>query len=267
MPKERLDKLAVDRGLLESRERARAAIMAGLVLVDGRVEDKPGHSVSTDARVELRGAAHPFVSRGGVKLAGALDAFGLDVAGLVALDIGASTGGFTDCLLQRGAARVFAVDVGRGQLAQRLVDDLRVVSIEGTNARALTLGDIPSRVDLATIDVSFISLTKILPVVPLLLSPTAVGVLAMVKPQFEAGPKLVGKHGVVRDPSVRAECVTRVLEAGAQVGLGATAVAPSLILGPKGNAEFFLWFRPGQPPMVTREQIDAAVLSVGGDVG
>lgn len=226
--------------------------MAGLVLVNGLVEDKPGHGIPTDVAIEIRGKEHPYVSRGGMKLAGALDAFGLGLNGITALDIGASTGGFTDCLLQRGAVRVFAVDVGRGQLDARIAADPRVTGLEGVNARRLKADDLPGLVDLVTIDVSFISLTRILPIVPPLLSPRALGVLSLVKPQFEAGRDQVGKKGVVRDPSVWADCIERVAACGTALGLIPLDVAPSSILGPKGNVEFFVYLKPG-----SKEEKDA----------
>jgi 23S rRNA (cytidine1920-2'-O)/16S rRNA (cytidine1409-2'-O)-methyltransferase len=262
MRKQRLDLLLVDLGLFPTFSRAQAAVMAGLVRVDGQVEDKPGHQVPADAVVELAGPPHPYVSRGGVKLAGALDAFELDVSGCVALDLGASTGGFTDCLLQRGATRVYAVDVGRGQLDQRLRADPRVVSMEGVNARNLTPDDLPDSVDLVAVDVSFISLTKILPAVPSLLTDNALGAVALVKPQFEAGREAVCKGGVVRDPAVWRECMERVARTAAELGLEPVDVSASPIRGPKGNVEFFLLLRPGARPPATppiSERIEAVV--------
>jgi 23S rRNA (cytidine1920-2'-O)/16S rRNA (cytidine1409-2'-O)-methyltransferase len=235
----RLDRLLVDRGLAPSRERAQRLIMAGEVLVADRPASKPGTLVPADAPLRLRVPASPYVSRGGEKLAGALDAFGLDVGGLVVLDVGASTGGFTDCLLRRGARRVLAVDVGYGQLAWTLRQDARVVVLERTNARALEPAMLPEPADLATIDVSFISLTLVLPPVVAALRPGGV-IVALVKPQFEAGRGQVGKGGVVRDPAVRAEAVANVRAAAGALGLSVRGEADSVLAGPKGNREVFL---------------------------
>ncbi|HLK12214.1 MAG TPA: TlyA family RNA methyltransferase [Candidatus Binatia bacterium] len=235
----RLDRLLVERGLAPSRERAQRLILAGSVLVDDRPVTKPGAAVPAEARLRLRGAASPYVSRGGEKLAGALDAFALDVAGRVALDVGASTGGFTDCLLRRGARRVLAVDVGYGQLAWALRQDARVTVLERVNARRLAAADLPETPDLATIDVAFISLALVLPAVAGVLAPGA-PVVALVKPQFEVGRGEVGKGGVVRDPALRAAAVEKVRAAAAAAGLAAQAEAESVLPGPKGNREVFL---------------------------
>ena len=236
----RLDRLLVDRGLAPSRERAQRLILAGEVLVAERPATKPGSLVAPDAPIRVRVRASAFVSRGGEKLAGALDAFGLDVGGLVALDVGASTGGFTDCLLRRGARRVMAVDVGYGQLAWALRQDARVVVLERTNARHLAPGALPEPPDLATLDVSFISLTLVLPAVRNVLRPGGM-IVALVKPQFEAGRGQVGKGGVVREPEARAAAVTRVQEAAAALGLDVRGAAESVLPGAKGNREVFLW--------------------------
>jgi 23S rRNA (cytidine1920-2'-O)/16S rRNA (cytidine1409-2'-O)-methyltransferase len=236
----RLDQLVHERGLAPSRERARRLIMAGSVLVGERPVTKPGQAVPGDAPVRLRGADSPYVSRGGEKLAGALEAFVIDVRDRVALDVGASTGGFTDCLLQRGARRVFAVDVGYGQLAWRLRSDPRVVVMERTNARALAPGDLAERPDLAVLDVSFISLTLVLPPVVATLAPAAT-LVALVKPQFEVGRARVGKGGVVRDPAARADAVAGVRAAAAALGLAVQGQVDSALPGPKGNREVFLW--------------------------
>lgn len=244
MARERLDTVAVDRGLFATREKARAAIMAGLVTVDGQVEDKPGHAVRPDSVVAVAGAPHPYVSRGGMKLEAALRSFPVDVTGCVAADLGASTGGFTDCLLQHGAARVYAVDVGRGQLDARLVADPRVIVVDGTNARALVPGDLPELVDVVTMDLSFISLTKVMPAARSLMGPAARAVIALVKPQFEAGRESIGKKGVVRDPAVWQACIERVVECARTLALRAEGVVPSPIRGPKGNTEFLLLLRP-----------------------
>lgn len=256
--KARLDVLLVEQGLAESRERARALILAGRVQVEGRRADKPGTPVAADARVEVE-APLPFVSRGGVKLRAALEAFGVRPAGRVALDVGASTGGFTDCLLQAGAARVYAVDVGFGQLDRRLRNDPRVVPLERTNIRHLTRDALTPAPDLGTIDASFISLTLILPVVAGLLDPPG-EVVALVKPQFEAGRKAVGKGGVVRDPAVHRRVLDVTVAAMQAAGFGVQAVLRSPLRGPKGNVEFLMWGRQGQPQVEGLTQaLEAAV--------
>jgi len=233
----------VDRGLASSRERARALILAGHVVVDGVAVSKAGASVPLDARIELVTADHPYVSRGGVKLAHALDELSIDPRGRRALDIGASTGGFTDVLIQRGAASVVALDVGRGQLDWRLRNDPRVIVMEGINARALKQEDVPHRFELVTIDVAFISLRHILPPLPALLEATA-DVIALVKPQFEAGREEVGKRGLVKDPVVHEAVIARVTEAAAEVGLERLGLTRSALPGATGNQEFFLHLRP-----------------------
>jgi len=232
----------VDRGLAPSRERAHALILAGHVTVDGRVVSKAGTAIATDARLELAAADHPYVGRGGLKLAGALDAFGIDPAGRRALDIGASTGGFTDVLLQRGAISVIALDVGHAQLDWRLRNDPRVLVLEGVNARRLSKDDLPYAPDLVTIDVAFISLRHILPPLPPIVAPHA-DVIALVKPQFEAGRDEVGKHGLVADPAVHDAVIAAVTEAAAAVGFERLAMAPAAITGATGNQEFFLHLR------------------------
>ncbi len=241
MPRKRLDQLVLDRGLAPSRERARAIILAGQVAVDGQVHTKAGTQVHDDADISLLAPDHPYVGRGGIKLAHALDAFAIAVGGREALDIGASTGGFTDVLLQRGATRVTAVDVGHGQLDWRLRNDARVVVIEKLNARALTPADIPASVDIVVIDVSFISLRQILPAIPPLLRPGA-DVVALVKPQFEAGRSEVRK-GIIRDPAIHVRVQEEVAAAGAEVGLTRVSATSSPITGAQGNQEFFLHFR------------------------
>ncbi len=234
--------MLVDRGLAPSRERAQRLIMAGAVFAGDRRLDKPGLKIAIDGPLEVRGHEHPFVSRGGVKLAGALDGVGLDVTGLVCLDMGASTGGFTDCLLQRGAARVYAVDVGYGQLAWQLREDARVINLERTNARTLTPTSFPEILDLATIDVSFISLRLVLPAVIPLLRPGAT-VVALVKPQFEVGKGRVGAGGVVRDPALHAEVLAAVQGVSLGLGLAVEGLLTSPLIGPAGNREFFLVLR------------------------
>ena len=235
----RLDRLLVERGLAPSRERAQRLVMAGEVLVDEHVVSKPGTEVRDDAAIRVRTPPSAYVSRGGEKLAGALDAFGLDVAGRVVVDVGASTGGFTDVCLRRGARRVIAVDVGYGQLAWTLRQDARVTVLERQNARHLTPELVPEPPDLAVIDVSFISLTLVLPAVASVLAPAA-EVVAMVKPQFEVGKGEVGKGGVVRDPAKRAEAVARVRAAAEALGFTVAGEADAVIAGPKGNQETFL---------------------------
>jgi 23S rRNA (cytidine1920-2'-O)/16S rRNA (cytidine1409-2'-O)-methyltransferase len=242
LAKKRLDIRLVEMGVASTRERARALIMAGQVTVDGRVVSKAGTAIADDAAVELTAPDHPYVGRGGIKLAHALDAFGVAVAGRRALDIGASTGGFTDVLLQRGAANVIALDVGHGQLDWRLRNDPRVIVREGVNARSLTADDVPHVVDVVTIDVAFISLRYILPSLAPLVAPAA-DVVALVKPQFEAGREEVGKGGLVTDPAVHAAVVARVTEEAGAVGLRRVAMTPSPITGASGNREFFLHLR------------------------
>lgn len=255
--RKRLDVLLVERGLAPSRERAQALVLAGLVRVDGRRVDKAGTPVAEDAAIEVLGPPHPYVSRGGVKLEAALRRFGLDVRDLVALDLGAGTGGFTDCLLRHGARRVYAVDVGRGQLHPKLRADERVVVLERTHARDLGPHRVPEPVDLATVDVSFISLLRALPpVVPLLRD--GAPVVALVKPPFEAG-RGVARAGVVRDPGVHRDVVRKVAWGLEACGLGAQAVVPSPIRGDKGNVEFLLLLRKGAARTLTEEQVEAAV--------
>ena len=246
----RLDTLLVERGLARSRDRARALVLAGRVRVAGRPAPKAGALVAADAEVSLEAPDHPYVSRGGLKLAHALDTFGIAVAGRLALDIGASTGGFTDVLLRRGARLVVALDVGHGQLDWRLRTDPRVVVIERANARSLAPEDLPAnarRVDIVTIDVSFISLRVILPVVPPLLAPGA-DVIALVKPQFEAGRSEVGKGGLVTNTSVHRRVLAEVREAAERLGLSPAADCESPITGAEGNREFLLHLRPKDSP-------------------
>jgi 23S rRNA (cytidine1920-2'-O)/16S rRNA (cytidine1409-2'-O)-methyltransferase len=243
--KMRLDALLVTRGLVETRERARALIMAGQVDVGGHGAAKAGTMVPADADLRVIGPEHPWVSRGGVKLAHGLDTFGIDVTGRLALDVGASTGGFTDVLLARGARHVVALDVGHGQLHWRLRNDPRVTVLEGINARHLTragLPDLGEGAGIVTLDVSFISLRLIFPALPALLAPGA-DVVALVKPQFEAGRKDARK-GVVRDPAVHARVVEEVAAAAAAVGLRRVGLTPSPITGAQGNQEFLLHLRP-----------------------
>lgn len=252
MEKLRLDLLLVERGLCESREKAKRAIMAGQVMVAGQVTDKPSTEVATDAAIELK-AEEKFVSRGGHKLEAALDHFKIRAAGAVCADLGASTGGFTDCLLQRGAARVHAVDVGKGQIAYKLRRDPRVVVHDGVNARYLQRQQIGEAVDIVTMDVAFIGLAKVLPAAKDLLKPVAGAVsttcdtgviIALIKPQFEAGPKDVGKGGVVKDPAVHRRVVDAVRTfATEELELRCDGVIESPLLGPAGNKEFLICLR------------------------
>jgi 23S rRNA (cytidine1920-2'-O)/16S rRNA (cytidine1409-2'-O)-methyltransferase len=241
----RLDALLVDRGLAASRERARALILAGSVRVNGQPAAKAGTAVTIDADVTVIAPDHPYVGRGGVKLTYALETFSIPVAGRNALDIGASTGGFTDALLQRGASRVVALDVGHGQLDWKLRSDPRVDVIERVNARTLTIADLPpgrAPFDIITIDVSFISLKLVLPVVPPLLRDTG-DVIALVKPQFEAGRAEIGKGGIVRDEDVHARVLEEVANAADALGLGREGAIESPISGMEGNREFLLHLR------------------------
>ncbi len=249
--KERVDLLVVARGLASSRTEARRLVMAGLVTVDGRRVDKPGTRVPADADVAVA-ARLPYVSRGGVKLEAALRAFALSVEGVVAADVGASTGGFTDCLLKHGARRVYAIDVGYGQLAWSLRQDERVVVMERVNARYLT--SLPEPVQLATVDVSFISLTLILPRVREWLTPDG-AVIALIKPQFEAGRDQVGKGGVVRDPAVHRQVLYRVLRWAEGHGLAPRGLIRSPLVGPAGNVEFLAWLQLGVPPFAAEELV------------
>lgn len=238
-PRMRLDVAMVERGLASSRERARAMILAGRVTVDGTVESKAGAQVRPDCEIACVSPDFPWVGRGGVKLAHALDVFGIDVTGREALDIGASTGGFTDVLLQRGAARVVALDVGHGQLDWTLREDPRVVVLERRNARDLVLGWLPARPAIVTIDVSFISLRLILPALPDVLDRDA-DVVALVKPQFEAGREEVGRGGLVRDPVVHERVIERVTASAEALGLRRAGLTPSPITGATGNQEYLL---------------------------
>jgi 23S rRNA (cytidine1920-2'-O)/16S rRNA (cytidine1409-2'-O)-methyltransferase len=248
--KTRLDQILVERGLADSREKAQALILAGSVAVDGQKSDKPGHAFPEHCRIEVAERL-PYVSRGGFKLAGALDRFGIDVRGHVCLDVGASTGGFTDCLLQRGAARVHAVDVGHGQLDWKLRNDPRVIVHEGVNARYLQPGDFPEPFDLAVCDASFISATLLIPAFAPLLSARG-EMIVLVKPQFEVGKGQVGKGGIVRDPALHQAACDRVRTAVEELGGIAsrgiaskwtTSIMESPILGAEGNREFLLYAR------------------------
>ena len=242
--KDRLDNIMHQRGFFPSREKAKAAIMAGIVSVDGIVVTKAGTQVSPEAEITVSENACPYVSRGGWKLAGALSSFDIDVSGLKVIDIGASTGGFTDCMLQKGAHKVYAIDVGYGQLDWKLRNDPRVVNIERQNIRLLEKDVITEQADLITIDVSFISLKLVLPVAVELLKSDGF-LICLVKPQFEAGRRQVGKKGIVRDPVVHREVIDKVIAYGLENGLSAEGLITSPIEGAKGNKEFFLLFEKG----------------------
>ena len=246
LKKERIDKILVDRGLVSSRERGRALILAGAVLVNEEVVDKAGAQIPRDAEIRLKGEDIPFVSRGGLKLAKGLDAFALDVSNRIALDVGASTGGFTDCLLQRGAQKVYAVDVGYGQLAWSLRTDPRVINLERTNIRNLRREALAEQPDLAVIDASFISLSIVLPATLALLTPAAI-IVALIKPQFEVGKGAVGKGGVVRDADQHAQVVSKIRTLAEQSGCRVVGVTESPILGPKGNKEFLICLQKVEP--------------------
>ncbi|MBA3837784.1 MAG: TlyA family RNA methyltransferase [Sphingomonas sp.] len=247
MPKIRIDQLLVERGLVESRARAQALVMAGVVFIGTRKVEKPGQTVPGDAAIEVRGRDHPWVSRGGIKLVHGLDHFGWDVAGAVAMDVGSSTGGFTDVLLSRGAARVYAIDSGTNQLAWKLRQDARVIVHEQTSARILTPAHVDDSIDLIVCDASFIGLAKVLEV-PLTFAAPNARLLALIKPQFEAGRDEVGKGGVVRDPAVHARVCAEVAAWLTGCGWAVLGVTPSPITGPEGNIEFLIAaYRPAPP--------------------
>ncbi|HIQ93266.1 MAG TPA: TlyA family RNA methyltransferase [Candidatus Copromonas avistercoris] len=237
--KERLDVLLVKKNLAESREKAKAVIMSGIVYVDGQKEDKAGSMFEDTALVEVRGSTLKYVSRGGLKLEKAMEQFGVGLSGKVCMDVGASTGGFTDCMLQNGAKKVYSVDVGHGQLAWKLRNDERVVCMEKTNIRYVTPEEIPERIQFVSIDVSFISLTKVLGPVQALMEPEG-DVVCLIKPQFEAGREKVGKKGVVRDPAVHLEVIQMVASFAGSIGFEALHLDFSPIKGPEGNIEYLL---------------------------
>ena len=260
--KERLDVLLQEKGLAETRSKAQAMIMSGIVFVDGQKVDKAGTLIGTEQTVELRGAVCPYVSRGGIKLEKALRDFGVDPKGYVCSDSGASTGGFTDCLLQQGAAKVFAIDVGYGQLAWKLRSDPRVVCMERTNIRGVTPEQLGEPLDLSVVDVSFISLKLVLPVIHSLLKPDG-QVLCLIKPQFEAGKEKVGKKGVVRDPEVHAEVLEHFVQTVGELGFCLKNLTFSPVKGPEGNIEFLGHlskaesepFRPDIPAIVAQAHL------------
>ena len=242
--KERLDVLLVSRGYYPSRERAKAAVMEGCVYIGGRIYDKPGTPVDIEAELEVRGDTCPFVGRGGLKLARAVEVFGLDLNGAVGMDVGASTGGFTDCMLQNGAVKVYSVDVGYGQLAWKLRSDARVVNMEKCNFRYLDPESIPDRMDLISIDVSFISLKLMFPVAEKLLKENG-SMVCLVKPQFEAGRDQVGKKGIVRDPEVHRQVIENAAGYALENGLVPQNLTFSPISGAKGNIEYLLHLKKG----------------------
>ncbi|MCR5150691.1 MAG: TlyA family RNA methyltransferase [Clostridiales bacterium] len=238
----RLDVAVFERGLAQTREKAKAVIMSGLVYVNGIKQMKAGNSVKPDDIIEVRGSVNPFVSRGGLKLDKALKVFPINLNGLVCMDIGASTGGFTDCMLQNNAAKVYSIDVGYGQLAWKLRTDERVINLERTNFRYVTREQIPDEIDFASCDVSFISLTKILPVMFSLLKDGGESV-CLIKPQFEAGRENVGKKGVVRDKNVQVEVIKRITAFAVETGFELKDVSYSPIRGPEGNIEFLMYIK------------------------
>ena len=242
MKKERLDVLMVQRNLAESREKAKALIMSGIVYVNGQKEDKAGTSFEETVQIEVRGSTLKYVSRGGLKLEKAMSRFGVQLAGKVCMDVGASTGGFTDCMLQNGAVKVYAVDVGHGQLAWKLRNDDRVICMEKTNIRYVTPEDIGDRIEFSSIDVSFISLTKVLGPVKQLLTDNG-QVVCLIKPQFEAGREKVGKKGVVREKSVHLEVIEMVSDYARSIGFGILGLEFPPIKGPEGNIEYLLYLQ------------------------
>ena len=239
MAKERLDVLLVNRGLAVSREKAKAVIMSGCVYVDGQKEDKAGSTFPEEAQIEVRGNTLKYVSRGGLKLEKAMENFDVTLEGKVCMDVGSSTGGFTDCMLQNGAVKVYAVDVGHGQLAWKLRNDERVVCMEKTNIRYVTPEDIADKIQFSSIDVSFISLTKVLGPVKALLAKDG-QIVCLIKPQFEAGREKVGKHGVVRDPAVHLEVINMVIDFAVSIGFEIKNLTFSPVKGPEGNIEYLL---------------------------
>lgn len=266
MAKQRLDVLLVNRGLFNSRERARSAIMAGVVYVDNNREDKPGSSFNEDCKIDVKENPNPYVSRGGLKLEKALKEFGIPLDGKTAVDIGASTGGFTHCMLKNGAARVFAIDVGYGQLAWELRQDPRVVCMERTNVRYVKSLDLGVLADFASIDVSFISLKKILPVAKDLLKEDG-ELVCLIKPQFEAGREKVGKNGVVRQPEIHIEVIEAIVDFSLETGFKVKSLSYSPIKGPEGNIEYLLYLaRTGSSISGTKDCIRALVKEAHGSL-
>lgn len=258
--KTRLDVLLVERGLEQTRQRAQAMIMSGLVFVDGQRVDKAGTAVPNDAQIEVRGNTLRYVSRGGLKLEKAMTTFGLKLDGCICADIGASTGGFTDCMLQNGAVKVYAVDVGYGQLAWSLRTDERVVNMERTNIRYVTLEDLAEPIEFFSVDVSFISLHHIFPVAQRITTPDAMGV-CLVKPQFEAGREKVGKNGVVRDPAVHREVLHNAMSYAAENGFVVRGLDYSPVKGPEGNIEYLMFVQKSDQPAVLDDETAAQVVA------
>ncbi len=266
--KQRLDLLVVEKGLFPSREKAKKSIMAGLVKVDGKVVDKPGTEVRINALLEIAGPAVPYVSRGGLKLAKAVSEFGLYLEGKIVVDVGASTGGFTDCVLQKGAAKVYTIDVGYGQLDWKLRQDPRIVNLERTNIRYFNPDLLKETPDFVTIDVSFISLEKVLPKVSEFVPPGG-QVVALIKPQFEAGRDKVGKKGVVRDPDIHTSVIQKIINAAAKLDFTCKGLTYSPVKGPEGNIEYLVYIvklDAGQPfkepePVIRVEQVVHAAFS------
>ena len=258
--KKRLDVAMVERGLAESRQKAQAVIMAGQVFVDGQRVDKAGAPVTEARAIEVRGRALPYVSRGGLKLEKAMKCFPLTPNGKVCMDIGASTGGFTDCMLQNGAVKVYAVDVGYGQLAWSLRTDARVVNMERTNIRYVTPEDLAEPIEFFSVDVSFISLHHIFPVAQRITTPDAMGV-CLVKPQFEAGREKVGKNGVVRDPAVHREVLHNAMSYAAENGFVVRGLDYSPVKGPEGNIEYLMFVQKSDQPAVLDDEAAAQVVA------
>lgn len=246
--KQRLDAELVSRGIIQSRERAKAEIMAGKVYVNGQKADKAGELVTPADNIEFRGEQLKYVSRGGLKLEKAMELYGFRLDGKVCMDVGASTGGFTDCMLQSGASKVYSVDVGYGQLAWNLRQSEKVVNLERTNIRYITKGQVPDTVDFVSIDVSFISLGLVIPVLPPLLADDAM-MVCLVKPQFEAGREKVGKHGVVRDPATHIEVLERAVGFAKKSGFGIVGIEFSPIKGPQGNIEYLMVLSRSKPEL------------------
>lgn len=265
MKKERLDALLMNRGMFESRAKAQAAVMAGQVLVNEQKIDKPGTPVPPDVTIRLLGNNLPYVSRGGLKLEKALQIFPISVKDKVVADIGASTGGFTDCALQNGAVKVYAIDVGYGQLAWKLRSDERVINMERTNVRYLEKDSLPEQVDAATIDVAFISLDKVLPAVHKIVKEDGF-VIALIKPQFEAGKENVGKKGVVRDAKVHESVINNVIDFAKAEGFGIAGLDFSPIKGPEGNIEYLLHLTLGDDDAISREFVAELVSRSHGDL-
>lgn len=265
MKKERLDALLMNRGMFESRAKAQAAVMAGQVLVNEQKIDKPGTPVPPDVTIRLLGNNLPYVSRGGLKLEKALQIFPISVKDKIVADIGASTGGFTDCALQNGAVKVYAIDVGYGQLAWKLRSDERVINMERTNVRYLEKDSLPEQVDAVTIDVAFISLDKVLPAVHKIVKEDGF-VIALIKPQFEAGKENVGKKGVVRDAKVHESVINNVIDFAKAEGFGIAGMDFSPIKGPEGNIEYLLYLTLGDDDAISREFVAELVSRSHGDL-